>query len=106
MRKLPPGWPSVINGLPLLFIFIGDHVAKQHASKEKAHGFTNHVVLSDIKNAGMYQWPVENLSVIVVLFARCERHDEAGLIAELLANEAKEVIIRYWPLQQCLWCNL
>lgn len=97
MRPLPPHWPEVIAGLPLLFVFVGAPQCFEHAKAEKQRGFYNHIPLADATDAHCYRWPTCGLMVMVILFARCTEAVEKALLAELLADEPDELSVRYWP---------
>lgn len=97
MRPFPPHWPQDIPGLPLLFVFVGAPLCFDHARQQKNHGFTNHVSLSDASDAPRYQWPTRGLMLVVVLFNEYDTSTECALVTALLADEPKELAIRYWP---------
>ena len=97
MRPLPPHWPEFIAGLPLLFIFVGAPDCFEHAIPEKKRGFFNHVPLADATDAQCYRWPTFGLQLMVILFARYTDAVEKELLAELMADEPKELAVRYWP---------
>lgn len=105
MRSLPPGWPDRIPGLPLLFVFVGAPECHEHAQRQKALGFCNHVVLADIQHAFLYHWPTAGLMVIVIVFAKYSAIIEARFMAELLLDKPLEVALRYWPGQHVIRCT-
>lgn len=96
MRPLPPGWPDHIPGLPLLLVFVGPGCF-EHARRERKNGFFNHVTLNNATEHWRYQWPTNNLMVIVILLNNCGIEVEAALLAALLADQPAELIVRYWP---------
>lgn len=105
MRPLPPGWPEVIPGLPLLFVLIGAPECFSHAQSQKSQGFFNHVALASAGQVPEYQWPTAGLMLVVILFLRYECQVEKEMVATLLADEPKELSVRYWPGQQVIECT-
>lgn len=97
MRPLPPGWPEVIPGLPLLFVFVGAPDCFEHARRQRNNGFFNHVTLPDAADHQRYQWPTCNLMVVVILFNDYSDALEKELLAALLADKPAELAVRYWP---------
>lgn len=81
----------------MLFIFVGAPECFEHARQQKNHGFTNHVTLAHASDAPRYQWPTHDLMLVVVLFHEYDTNTERALVTALLADEPKELAIRYWP---------
>lgn len=105
MRPLPPAWPEVIPGLPILFVFVGSPDCFDHARRATRNGFVNHVALASAAQATEYHWPVVDLSVIVILFCQYDLHTEAQLVALLLAGEPEAILLRHWPDTNVIRCS-
>lgn len=96
-RPLPPGWPDYLPGLPILMVFVGAPGCWQHAKQEQEKGFTNHLCLPDASQVGRYQWPTQDLMLVIILCEPLEAATEARLIAELSLDHPADISIRYWP---------
>lgn len=96
-RPMPPGWPFEITGLPILFIFVGAPQCWRHAASQKEQGIKSHLCLPYPCYCSRYQWPVQSLTLILIIFCDITSECEGRLIGELAAWEPEEINIRHWP---------
>lgn len=97
IRPFPPGWPCEITGLPILFIFVGAPQCWQHAKEQKKQGFYNHLCLPVPQQCHRFQWPVDSLTLIVIIFCDISCACEGRLVGELASWQPDEINIRHWP---------
>lgn len=102
MKKLPPYGRQLFVSpqTRVIMLYVNAPQCWQAAKHDHISGRFNNLVLPDIRDAGLYRWPVENSVISVIDFHCSEQPEVEHLITVLVEAGAAEVSVKQMHTDQ------